>query len=180
MSDPRLRDEPHRTDVLAYLTSDLSVDEWIARFRELDTRFLVPEDMLNRIYDSVRRDRVELGSDNSIFSMTPDIEATVSPARLPDALTYRSPSQTITITIPEPDSKFWIKLHGNDLKFEPAVLTFAKHASQTFKVTGMALGFRVMVLIKGGANAPRYQGLPLNKTFSIERAFMQHTFQVCT
>jgi hypothetical protein len=37
---------------------------------------------------------------------------------------------------------------------------------------------RTMVLIKRGANAPRYQGLPLNKAFSIERGFMQHTFQV--
>jgi hypothetical protein len=111
--------------------------------------------------------------------MTPDIEATLSPSRLPDALTYRSPSQAITITIPEPDAKFWIKLHGTDLKFEPALLTFARQASQTFRVTGTALGSRVMVLIKGGPNAPRYQGLPLNKTLSIERAFMQHTFQVC-
>jgi hypothetical protein len=110
--------------------------------------------------------------------MTPDIEATIAPAKLPTCLTYRTQSEPITITIPEPDPKFAIKLHGTDLKFEPAFLTFAKSNTQTFRVTGTALGVRAMVLIKTGANAPRYQGLPLNKAFSIERAFMQHTFQV--
>lgn len=110
--------------------------------------------------------------------MTPDIEATIDPSKLPSRLTYRCPSETITITIPEPDAKFHIKLHGKDLKFDPPYLNFAKTRTQTFRVTGTALGIRVMVLIKLGANAPRYQGLPLSKAFSIERAFMQHTFQI--
>ncbi|KAM0791694.1 hypothetical protein ACM66B_003967 [Microbotryomycetes sp. NB124-2] len=155
---------------------DLSVDEWIANFRKLDPRMLVPEDLLTRIYASVRRERIEQGSDNSIFSMTPDIECEMSYA--PSALTYRTPSEPITITIPEPDQKFVIKLHGTDLKFDPPILSFAKSATQSFRVTGTSLGSRAMVLIKMGANAPRYQGLPLNKAFLIERAFMQHTFQV--
>ncbi|KAK4050601.1 hypothetical protein OIV83_003327 [Microbotryomycetes sp. JL201] len=155
---------------------NLSVDEWVANFRKLDPRMLVPEDLLTRIYASVRRERIEQGSDNSIFSMTPDIECEMSFA--PSALTYRSPSSPITITIPEPDAKFSIKLHGTDLKFDPPVLSFAKSATQSFKVTGMSLGARTMVLVRMGSNAPRYQGLPLNKTFLVERAFMQHTFQV--
>lgn len=156
----------------------LSVDDFIASFRELDPRLLVPEDLLTRIYASVRRERIEQASDNSIFSMTPDIEATMSPPRLPMCLTYRTQSEPITISIPEPDPKFSIKLHGTDLKFDPPFLSFAKSSTQTFRVTGTALGPKCMVLIKVGANAPRYQGLPLNKVFSIERAFMQHTFQV--
>ncbi|GAA5844941.1 hypothetical protein JCM11251_007275 [Rhodosporidiobolus azoricus] len=155
-----------------------SVDDFIGNFRAQDTRLVVPEDLLARIYTSVRRERVEQASDNSIFSMTPDIEATIEPAKLPTRLTYRSPSDVFTITIPEPDPKFTIKLHGNDLQFDPPVLSFARSKTQSFKVTGNALGVRVMVLIKRGANAPRYQGLPLNKAFSIERGFMQHTFQV--
>ncbi|GAA6044075.1 hypothetical protein JCM8097_005020 [Rhodosporidiobolus ruineniae] len=155
-----------------------SVDDFIGTFREHDTRMVVPEDLLARIYTSVRRERIEQASDNSIFSMAPDIEAVIEPAKLPTRLTYRSPSDVFTITIPEPDPKFTVKLHGNDLQFDPPVLSFARSNKQSFRVTGNALGVRVMVLLKRGANAPRYQGLPLNKAFSIERGFMQHTFQV--
>ncbi|GAA5992856.1 hypothetical protein JCM10908_001376 [Rhodotorula pacifica] len=155
-----------------------SVDDFIASFRDIDTRAVVPEDLLARIYTAVRRERVENASDNSIFSMTPDIEATIEPARLPTQLTYRTPSARFTITIPAPDPKFTIKLQGVDLQFDPPVLSFARNATQSFRVTGTALGIRTMVLVKRGANAPRYQGLPLNKAFSIERGFMQHTFQL--
>ncbi|GAA5842203.1 hypothetical protein JCM3766R1_005064 [Sporobolomyces carnicolor] len=159
-------------------TQMLSVDEFIGRFREHDTRMVVPEDLLSRIYTSVRRERIEQASDNSIFSMTPDIEASIDPPKLPTHLTYRAPSDVFTITVPAPDTKFSIKLAGPDLVFDPPVLSFARSNTQSFRVTGTALGVRVMVLIKRGANAPRYQGLPLNKAFSIERAFMQNTFQV--
>lgn len=155
-----------------------SVDDFIASFRDVDTRSVVPEDLLARIYTAVRRERIENASDNSIFSMTPDIEATIEPAKLPTQLTYRTPSARFTITIPAPDPKFTIKLQGADLQFDPPVLSFARSATQSFRVTGTALGVRTMVLIKRGANAPRYQGLPLNKAFSVERGFMQHTFQV--
>ncbi|GAA6056214.1 hypothetical protein RTBOTA2_004627 [Rhodotorula toruloides] len=155
-----------------------NVDQFIEAFREADPRSVVSEDLLSRVYTSVRRERIEHASDNSIFSMTPDIEATIEPAKLPTQLIYRVPSETFTITIPEPDPRFTIKLHGNDLQFDPPVLSFARSNKQSFRVTGTALGVRVMVLIKRGANAPRYQGLPLNKAFSIERAFMQHTFQL--
>ncbi|BGP49334.1 hypothetical protein JCM10450v2_005222 [Rhodotorula kratochvilovae] len=155
-----------------------SVDDFISSFRAADTRSVVPEDLLTRIYTSVRRERIEQASDNSIFSMTPDIDATMVPGKLPTRLTYRTPSDIFTISIPEPDPKFTIKLHGTDLQFDPPVLSFARSNTQSFRVTGTALGVRVMLLIKRGANAPRYQGLPLNKAFSIERGFMQHTFQV--
>ena len=164
--------------LFSFPNSAITVDDFIAAFRERDTRLLVPEDLLTRIYASVRKEKIEQASDNSMFSMTPDIEATMEPAKLPTRLTYRTPSDLITITIPAPDAKFSIKLHGTDLKFEPNVLSFARSATQSFRVTGSALGVRAMVLIKYGANAPRYQGLPLNKAFSIERAFMQHTFQI--
>ncbi|GAA5872950.1 hypothetical protein JCM3774_004884 [Rhodotorula dairenensis] len=155
-----------------------SVDDFIASFGEVDTRSVVPEDLLARIYTAIRRERIENASDNSIFSMTPDIEATITPAKLPTQLTYRTPSARFTITIPAPDPKFTIKLQGADLQFDPPVLSFARSATQSFRVTGTALGVRTMVLIKRGANAPRYQGVPLNKAFSVERGFMQHTFQL--
>ncbi|BGP25590.1 ARF guanyl-nucleotide exchange factor [Rhodotorula toruloides] len=155
-----------------------NVDQFIEAFREADPRSVVSEDLLSRVYTSVRRERIEHASDNSIFSMTPDIEANIEPAKLPTQLIHRVPSETFTITIPEPDPRFTIKLHGNDLQFDPPVLSFARSNKQSFRLTGTALGVRVMVLIKRGANAPRYQGLPLNKAFSIERAFMQHTFQL--
>lgn len=156
----------------------ISVDDFISAFREHDPRMLVPEELLAKVYASVRKERVEEASDNSIFSMTPDIDATIDPAKLPQRLTYRQPSELITITLPEPDPKFSIKLHGIDLKFDPPILSFAKSRVQTFRVTGCALGIRAMVLIKCGANAPRYQGLPVNKTFQIDRAFLTNVFQI--
>ncbi|KAM0747764.1 hypothetical protein T439DRAFT_81628 [Meredithblackwellia eburnea MCA 4105] len=170
----------HQADdgLFSFPNTAISVDDFIAAFREHDPRLLVPESLLTSVYSSVRKERIEQASDNSMFSMTPDIEATIEPGRLPSHLTYRVPSETFTITIPEPDAKFSIKLHGNDLKFEPPFLNFAKSKTQSFRVTAGALGHRAMVLIKLGANAPRYQGLPLTKTFLIERAFMQHTFHI--
>ena len=171
-------DRSGETGLFSLPDTDTSVDDFVAAFREHDPRLLVPEVLLTVIFSSLRRQRIEQASDNSMFTMTPDIDATTEPSRINGRLTYRVPSEAITITIPEPDPKFHIKLHGNDLKFEPPYLTFAKSATQTFRVTGTALGVRAMVLIKLGANAPRYQGLPLNKVFSIERAFMQHTFQI--
>lgn len=164
--------------LFSYSTRTMSVEEFITNFRKYDPRLLVSEDLLNRIYASVRQCRIESASDNSMFTMTPDIEAIITPTRLPSRLTYRTPSETITIKIPSADPKFAIKLHGTDLVFDPPFLNFAKSATQSFKVTGCALGIRAMVLIKQGENASRYQGLPLNKAFSIERAFMQHTFQL--
>lgn len=164
--------------IFSFPNGAVNVEDFIAAFREYDVRLHVPEELLARIYASVRKERIEQASDNSMFSMTPDIEATIEPSKLPTRLTYRTSSDVITITIPRPDSKFSIKLQGTDLKFDPPLLNFSKSATQSFRVTGTALGTRAMVLIKVGANAPRYQGLPLNKVFSIERAFMQHTFQI--
>lgn len=164
--------------LFSYPNRTVSVDDFVSSFRPQDPRLLVPEELLARIYSSVRRERIEQASDNSLFSMTPDIEATMEPAKLPGRLTYRTPSQSITITIPVADPKFSIQLHGTDLKFDPPHLSFAKSNTQSFRVTGSAIGLRTMVLIKMGSNAPQYQGLPLNKTFSIERAFNQHTFQI--
>jgi hypothetical protein len=164
--------------IFSFPNSAVTVDDFIAAFREHDLRSLVPEEYLTRIYESVRNERIEQASDNSMFSMTPDIEATLHPPRLPSRLTYRIPSDSFSISIPEPDAKFAIKLQGKDLKFDPPYLSFSTSATQSFKVIGTALGTRVMVLIKVGVNARRYNGLPLNKVFRIERAFMQNTFQI--
>lgn len=164
--------------LFSYPNRSVSVDDFVSSFRPQDPRLLVPEELLARIYSSVRKERIEQASDNSVFTITPDIEAIMEPAKLPGRLTYRTPSQSITITIPAADPKFSIKLHGTDLKFDPPHLSFAKSNTQSFRVTGSAIGLRTMVLIKIGSNAPQYQGLPLNKAFSIERAFMQHTFQI--
>lgn len=172
----RLSDELHD----GIRTRLVSVDDFVADFRNYDPRMFVPESLLNLIYASVRKYRVEEASDNSMFSMTPDIDATISPpvSKAFLRLTYRTPSQPVTITIPAIDPNFEIKLHGTDLKFDPPILSFAKSASQSFRVTGSRLGVRTMVFIKLGPNAPRYQGIPINRTYSVERAFMQHTFQI--
>lgn len=58
------------------------------------------------------------------------------PTRIPSRLTYRISSDPIYITIPEPDAKLTIRLHGAGLTFDPPVLTFANTSRVSFRVTG--------------------------------------------
>lgn len=54
----------------SFSTSAISVDDFIAGFREHDPRLLVPEVLLTGVYGSVRKERIEQASDNSMFSMS--------------------------------------------------------------------------------------------------------------
>lgn len=156
----------------------ITVDDFIAAFRMKDPHGALPDEHLTRIYLSIRKDRVQQAADNSIASVTPEIEVLTHPARLPSRLTYRTPSENISVTLPKVDPKFSIRLVGQDLRFEPPLLTFARSRTATFRVTPTALGTKSMLFIKLGSTANFYRNLPVNKTFSVERAFMNHTFQL--
>lgn len=156
----------------------ITVDDFIAAFRMKDPHGALPDEHLTRIYLSIRKDRVQQAADNSIASVTPEIEVLTHPSRLPSRLTYRTPSENISVTLPKVDPKFSIRLVGQDLRFEPPLLTFARSRTATFRVTPTALGSKSMLFIKLGTTANFYRNLPVNKTFSVERAFMSHTFQI--
>ncbi|KAI6026241.1 hypothetical protein BKA83DRAFT_4240649 [Pisolithus microcarpus] len=86
----------------------------------------------------------------------PDIAITFK-RPLPPRLTYRVQSEP-------PDPNFAIELFGQDLTFEPPILTFAK-------ITGTSFGLRTVTMLRCGPNA-------LFFSISVERAFMRNTFQV--
>lgn len=165
-------------NLFSFPNSAITVDDFIAAFRLKDPHGALPDEHLTRIYLSIRKDRLQQAADNAIVSGIPEIEIVTHPSRLPNRLTYRTASENISLTIPKVDPKFAIKLVGQDLRFEPPVLTFARSRTATFRVTPTALGSKAMLFIRLGQNAHLYRNLPINKTFSVERAFMNHTFQI--
>lgn len=154
----------------------ISARDFIDAFRTRDVRMLVPDEVLERIYASVRHQRIEQALDPRESARIKTI--IISPGRLPDRLTCRVASEPITIRIPEPDANFTIRLYGQDLSFEPSVLDFSESNEQTFKVIGSSFGTKTMIMARTGPNAALYTGLPLSNKFSVERAFMRNTFQV--
>ncbi|CAE6417062.1 unnamed protein product [Rhizoctonia solani] len=154
----------------------ISVRDFIDAFRTRDVRMLVPDEVLERIYTSVRHQRIDQAQDPR--EDAPVKTVVISPGHLPDRLTCRVASEPITIRIPEPDSNFTIRLYGQDLTFEPSVLDFSDSNEQTFKVVGNSFGTKTMIMARTGPNAALYTGLPLSNKFSVERAFMRNTFQV--
>ena len=147
----------------------ITVDDFIAAFRSKDVKFQVPDSTLSRIYLSIKKENIQQAADNSIAAVTPELPITMTPARLPSRLTYRVPSEEIVVTVPKADPRFAIKLLGNDVRFEPEVLSFAKSPVQSFRIIGTALGHRTLLFLRCGRNAPYYTGLPINKTFTVER-----------
>ncbi|QRV79273.1 Sec7 guanine nucleotide exchange factor [Ceratobasidium sp. AG-Ba] len=154
----------------------ISSQDFIDAFRTRDVRNLVPDDVLKRIYESVRHQRIDQALDPN--EGTPTKTVVITPGRLPERLTCRVASEPITIRIPEPDPDFTIRLYGQDLSFEPNVLDFSESNEQTFKVVGNSFGTKTMIMARTGRNAPLYVGIPLSNKFSVERAFMRNTFQI--
>lgn len=154
----------------------ISVRDFVDAFRTRDVRMLVPDDVLERIYASVRHQRIDQALDPREGKPTKAV--VITPGRLPDRLTCRVASEAITIRIPEPDPDFTIRLYGQDLSFEPNVLDFSESNEQTFKVVGNSFGTKTMIMARTGPNAAHYTGVPLSNKFSVERAFMRNTFQV--
>ncbi|KAK9898331.1 hypothetical protein P389DRAFT_32306 [Cystobasidium minutum MCA 4210] len=165
-------------NLFSFPNSAITVDDFIAAFRLKDPHGALPDEHLTRIYLSIRKDRLQQAADNAVVSGIPEIEVITHPSKLPNRLTYRTASENISLTIPKIDPKFAIKLVGQDLRFEPPVLTFARSRTATFRVMPTALGSKAMLFIRLGPNAHLYRNLPINKTFSVERAFMNHTFQI--
>jgi hypothetical protein len=165
-----LEDEHVTGNLFGFSNPAITTHDFISAFRSKDPKGQVSDEMLSRIYVSVRKERLQQASDNSIMAMTPEIPVTLDPARLPTRLTYRTPCDDITVSIPKADARFQVKLLcSNDLQCEPTVLSFAKGREQSFQITGTGLGHKSLLFMKMGPTASFYTGLPLNKTFSVER-----------
>lgn len=154
----------------------ISSRDFVDAFRVRDSHSLVSQDLLEKVYHSVRQGRLLQALDSSKADL--EIPATFVPSQIPDRLTARVPSSKITIRIPQPDPHFHIHLHGQDLFFDPPILDFSTSSEASFVVIGASLGEKDMILARTGAHAARYSNIPLTKTFLVERSFMRNTFTI--
>ena len=156
--------------------------DFVEAFRRYDPRGLVSDDLLDKIYAAVRRERLSqarnLASEPSSNGASPTIFPISIKRSLPPRLTYRVQSEPIVLRIPAPDPNLTIQLFGQDLVFDPPFLTFTKNAEASFRITGTSLGPKTIIMWLSGANALAYTGLPLSSPLMVERAFMRNTFQL--
>ncbi|KAH9851475.1 hypothetical protein C2E23DRAFT_733101 [Lenzites betulinus] len=150
--------------------------DFVEAFRRFDSRALVSDELLDKIYASVRREKLAEARHPSSVATQPDIVINVK-RPLPPRLTYRMQSEPVVLRIPQPDPHLTIQLFGQDLVFHPPVLDFAKSSEVSFRVTGTQLGNKTIVMWRSGPNALAYTGLPLSSPVAVERSFMRNTFQ---
>jgi len=152
----------------------ISAREFISAFRRYDPRYLVADDILEHIYSAVEREKLAqpLRSNHAA-----SVRITLKQP-IPLRLTYKSESEPIVVRIPSPDSNFSIQLLGHGLLFNPPILHFHTSAEASFRVTGTALGTKTIIMSRIGPHAPFYSGLPVSRTLTVEKAFMQNVFQL--
>ncbi|KAG9316369.1 Sec7 domain-containing protein [Chiua virens] len=168
-----LSQEPGST---RYIGRNVTARDFLDAFRRHDPRGLLSDDTLSDVYESVYREPL---SQARCPSSNGPAEITVTFKRaLPSRLTYKVQSEPVVIRIPQPDPNFTIELFGHNLAFEPPVLSFSKSSEASFRVTGTLFGPTTMLILRSGANALLYAGLPPSCPISVERAFMRNTFQV--
>ena len=148
--------------------------DFIDAFRRYDPRGLVSDELLAKIYAAVRRER--LSQSRTSYESIPDLIISVK-RPLPPRLTYRIQSEPVILRIPQLDPQLNIQLFGQDLMFDPPVLSFAKSAEASFRVTGTSLGPKTIIMWRSGPNALAYSGMPLSSPVMVERSFMRNTFQ---
>lgn len=157
----------------AFPNPTITADDFAAAFRSKDSAYLVPKEMLEAIYQSIRKERL-------VQSLTEGElrEVILTPSRLPTRLTVDTWSKKIYISIPKPDAGLRIKLQGEGLVCEPSLLDFSNSAEESFRVMGTGLGPRSLLFSRMGTNAAYYANLANTKTFLIEPSFMNNTFNV--
>ena len=154
---------------------NVTARDFVGAFRRYDPRGQVSDEILEEIYSSIHNEH--LTQARAMVSGEMDVTIIVKRA-LPTRLTYRVQSEPIILRIPHPDPDLSIQLLGQDLLFDPPVLTFAKSLEVSFRITGTSLGPKRITMRRGGPNALLYSGLPLSSPVTVERAFMRNTFQL--
>ena len=149
--------------------------DFIGAFRRYDPRGQVSDEILEEIYASIRSEH--LTQARAVVPGEPDITI-VAKRALPTRLTYRVQSEPVILRIPHPDPDLSIQLFGQDLIFDPPVLTFSKSPEASFRITGTSLGPKRITMRRSGSNALLYSGLPQSSSVVVERAFMRNTFQL--
>ncbi|KAJ7924891.1 hypothetical protein B0H13DRAFT_1976563, partial [Mycena leptocephala] len=159
-----------------YPTRGITGRDFIDAFRRYDQRYLVSDELLEDVFDSIREERL---SQARLSSNGGPSDITIMIKRpLPTRLTYKVQSDPIILRIQQADPDLTIQLFGQDLVFDPPFLTFARSSEASFRVTGISLGSKTMIMCRSGPNALKYSGLPLSNSLIVERAFMRNTFEM--
>ncbi|KAG6832618.1 hypothetical protein H0H92_014454 [Tricholoma furcatifolium] len=148
-------------------------DEFVEAFRRYDQKSAVSDGLLRDVYDAIVHERLSQAPGSNAH-----IETISFKRPIPASLTWRVESEPIILRIPRSDPGLVIELFGQDLIFEPPILTFAKSPEVSFRVKSNVLGSRSVIMRRAGPNAVKYTGLPLSTTVLIERAVMRYTFQI--
>jgi hypothetical protein len=187
----QLNDALYGTFGFALPNHAITQDVFISAFRSRDQDRFVPDRLLADIYSSIRTNSLVQALATHERGMARQV--VVSPARLAPKLTYDTWSERIYVSIPSPDPSFKIRLHGQGLVFDPPILDFSGSSEESFRVKGTSLGNKILLFDRLGANAyvyfpsacihelidsARYASLGNSRAFTIERAFMRHTFQI--
>ncbi|OCH89006.1 hypothetical protein OBBRIDRAFT_826798 [Obba rivulosa] len=163
--------------ITGYPKRNIITRDFVEAFRRSDSRGLVSDELLEKVYASVRKERLSQARNLSSQNTYPDVPITIK-RPLPARLTYRQQSDPVILRIPQPDPQLTIQLYGQDLVFDPPALSFAKSSEASFRVTGNSLGPKSIIMWRSGPNALAYSGLPLSSPVMVERSFMRNTFQL--
>jgi hypothetical protein len=147
-----------------------SLDSFISQVRAFDTKEKLAHSYLSQLFDSISDEPLELATDIPYHPITFGCSSDIK-------LIINELSEPMWIQIPKPDPQFRILLHGIGLTFHPPILDFTGSHTQTFRVTGTAVGRRHIMFIKLGHHSADYQFLP-SKAFNIEHTFMKYTCQI--
>lgn len=129
----------------------LTVTVWIAAFGERDPDRLVGADLLRSIYTSIQR--MPFQAPMGVEAEEEARPVRFSPEKLASRLTYNAWSEPMTISLPAADADLQVRLYGEGLEVEPAVLDFARSKEATFRVRGTSLGGKTLILSRVGRNA---------------------------
>lgn len=163
--------------ITGYPKRNILSRDFIEAFRRIDRGGIIGDDLLDKIYASVRREKLYQARNPNTQTIVPEVTINVK-RPLPPRLTYRNASDPIILRIPQPDPQLTIQLFGQDLVFDPPSINFSKSSEASFRVTGTSLGPKTIVMLRSGPNALAYSGLPLSSPVVVERAFMRSTFQL--
>jgi hypothetical protein len=186
----QLNDALYGTFGFALPNHAITQDVFISAFHSRDQDRYIPDRLLADIYSSIRTNSLVQALATHERGLAREIA--ISPARLPSRLSYDTWSERIYVSIPSPDPSFKIRLHGEGMMFDPPILDFSASSEESFRVKGTSLGPKTVLFDRIGSNAyghsvlktiklinsARYAGLGNSRTFTIERAFMRHTFHV--
>ncbi|KAG6841865.1 hypothetical protein C0991_005595 [Blastosporella zonata] len=152
---------------------NVSSDEFVEAFRRYDQKSSVSDGLLRDVYEAIVFERL-----SQCPSSSTHVETITVKRAIPSSLTWRVESEPIILRIPRADPGLIIELFGQDLIFDPPILSFAKSPEVSFRVKSNVLGSRSIIMRRTGPNAVKYTGLPLSTSVLIERAVMRYTLQV--